>query len=94
MSSKTQMLFLRCISVFFSGYLGLIPCLKVFFKQMLFVLKCYFSPERKLHELKLFFFGAICIELNIISIFFIRDHASPKFSGDVTSPSRRFRAMF
>ena len=23
-----------------------------------------------------------------------RDHASPKFSGDVTSPSRRFRAMF
>ena len=24
----------------------------------------------------------------------LRDHASPKFSGDVTSPSRRFRAMF
>ena len=23
-----------------------------------------------------------------------RDHASPKFLGDVTSPSRRFRAMF
>ena len=23
-----------------------------------------------------------------------RDHASPEFSGDVTSPSRRFRAMF
>ena len=24
----------------------------------------------------------------------IRDHASPKFSGDVTYPSRRSRAMF
>ena len=23
-----------------------------------------------------------------------RDHTSPKFSGDVMSPSRRFRAMF
>ena len=92
------------VVVLYLYYLHSMICLFCYMLSHVWKSQCLFfslqlSPGAPNIFMSILILGFLVLKCDILlgfstMLWYPRDHASPKFSGDVTSPSRRFGAMF